>query len=123
MQMKGSSMPSAPRALFPIVAALILAAPAVAQFSGPGQGSVTTVAEALEARDDTPFDITGNIVEQIRDDYFIFEDATGTMVAEIERRQFRNQPVTPETTVRITGEVDRSLRGRELDVDRLEIVE
>jgi uncharacterized protein (TIGR00156 family) len=113
-----------PRLLAPALAALVLSAPAVAQFSGPGgQGTVTTVAEAHTARDDTPFDVTGNIIEQIREDYYTFQDATGTIVAEIERRQFRNQPVTPETTVRLIGEVDRTLRGRELDVDRLEVVQ
>jgi uncharacterized protein (TIGR00156 family) len=109
--------------LAPIAAALLIAAPAGAQFTGPGQGAVTTVAQAHEARDDTPFDITGRIVERLREDYFTFQDETGTIVAEIENRRFQGQQVTPETTVRIIGEVERSLRGRELDVDRLEILQ
>lgn len=103
--------------------ALALAVPAAAQFSGPGQGTVTTVADAHAARDDTPFDLTGNIVERLRDEYYTFQDETGTITAEIESIRFRGNPVTPETTIRITGEVERSLRGRELEVRRLEIVD
>lgn len=101
----------------------MLAVPAGAQFTGPGRETVTTVAEAHNARDDAPFDLTGNITERLRDEYFTFQDETGSIVAEIERVRFRGREVTPETTVRITGEVDRNLRGRELEVRRLEIVE
>jgi uncharacterized protein (TIGR00156 family) len=106
-----------------LAASVLLAIPAAAQFVGPGQGTVTTVAEAHGARDDTPFDLTGTIVERLRDEYYTFQDETGTITAEIEDRRFRGIQITPETRVRITGEVERSIRGRELDVDRLEIVQ
>jgi uncharacterized protein (TIGR00156 family) len=103
--------------------AVALALPAAAQFSGPGQATVASVAEAHSARDDAPFDLTGNIVERLGDEYYTFQDETGTITAEIESIRFRGTTVTPETKVRITGEVDRSLRGRELEVRRIEVVE
>jgi uncharacterized protein (TIGR00156 family) len=102
---------------------LAFAVPAAAQFSGPGQAMVTTVAEAQSARDDAPFELTGNISERLGDEYYLFEDSTGSITAEIDSIRFRGIAVTPETRVRITGEVDRSLRGRELEVGRLEVVQ
>jgi uncharacterized protein (TIGR00156 family) len=116
-------MRSPTRLLTTGILAIALAVPAAAQFSGPGQATVTTVAEAHNARDDAPFDLTGNIIERLRDDYYTFQDETGTITAEIESFRFRGTTVTPETKVRITGEVERSLRGRELEVRRLEAVE
>jgi uncharacterized protein (TIGR00156 family) len=102
---------------------LALAAPAAAQFSGPGRAMVITVAEAQSARDDAPFDLTGNIIERLGDEYYLFQDSTGSITAEIDSIRFRGTAVTPQTKVRITGEVDRSLRGRELEVARLEVVQ
>jgi uncharacterized protein (TIGR00156 family) len=102
---------------------LAFSVPAAGQFTGPGQGAVTTVADAHNARDDVPFDLTGNIIERLNDEYYTFRDATGTITAEIESNRFQGVQVAPETQVRIKGEIDRPLRGRELDVDRLEIVD
>lgn len=106
--------------------ALLAAMPVSAQFTGPsasGRGApVTTVAQAADARSDTRVVLEGNIVSHQFDDYFTFRDATGTMTVEIDRRLFRGQPVSPETRVRIEGEVERSVRGRYIDVNRLTVL-
>lgn len=106
--------------------ALMMALPAAAQFIGPsatGRGaSVNTVAQAAEARSDTRVVLEGHIIAHQFEDYFTFKDATGTMTVEIDRRTFRGQEVTPDTKVRLEGEVERSVRGRYVDVKRLEVI-
>ena len=117
------------RTLIPalMVAGTMAALPVQAQFAGPSTtsrgGTVTTVAEAAEARSDTRVVLEGHIIAHQFDDYYIFKDETGTITAEIERHAFRRQTVKPETRVRLHGEVDRGIRGRYIEVDRVEIIE
>lgn len=105
------------------ISAALAGTPAVAQFVGPSSTTVTTVAEAAQARWDTPAVLTGNIIGHQREDYYIFKDHTGTMTAEIERRVFRGKTIGPDTNVRLTGEVDRGIRGRYIDVHRLDVLD
>lgn len=106
--------------------ALLMALPATAQFIGPsasGRGApINTVAQAAEARSDSRVVLEGHVIAHQFDDCFTFKDATGTMTVEIDRRTFRGQEVTPETKVRLQGEVERSKRGRYIDVRRLELI-
>jgi uncharacterized protein (TIGR00156 family) len=107
-----------------ILALGILTTPASAQFTGPSAGSgEITVAEAQNARLGSYVTLTGNIVAHQRESYYIFQDATGQIRAEIERRIWRGREVTPSTPVRVLAEVDRGFRGRYLDVQRLDILE
>lgn len=106
----------------------LAAAPASAQFVGPGSGgrggNVTTVAEAADARIDTRAVLEGHIVDHQRRDYFTFRDETGTMTAEIERILFLGRKVTPETRVRLHGEIGRSFSDRRyIEVRRLEVLD
>lgn len=128
-----TSMPRFRTALA-VMLALGAALPAAAQFQGPSSTAstapttgrnapVTTVAAAADARSDTRVVLEGNIIAHQFDDYFTFRDPTGTMTVEIGRSTFRRQEVTPQTRVRLHGEVERSVRGRYIDVDRLEIIQ
>ncbi|WP_347266087.1 NirD/YgiW/YdeI family stress tolerance protein [Paracoccus sp. (in: a-proteobacteria)] len=105
------------------VAAALAGTPALAQFVGPSKTKATTVAEAAEARPDTRVILTGNIIGHQREEYYTFKDHTGTITAEIDRIAFRGKTVGPETNVRLHGEVERGIRGRYIDVNRLEVVE
>lgn len=113
------------------VAALVLttlaAVPAQAQFVGPSTsgrgGTATTVAEAAEARSDTRVILEGHIIGHQRGEYYTFKDETGTITVEIERHIFRGRTITADTKVRLHGEVERSARGRYVDVHRLEVIE
>lgn len=107
--------------------AVTAAATAFAQYTGPGarQAVAHTVAEVLEdPRDDRPVDLTGNLVRQTGRKIYLFRDATGEIEAEIDAEDFpANQPVGPETRVRLSGEVEaRLLRAPRLDVERLHLV-
>mgnify|MGYP000861746215 CR=1 FL=1 len=106
-----------------------LSVPVSAQFVGPGSGSgrnatVTTVAEVADARIGARAVLEGHIVEHQRSDYYTFKDGTGSITAEIEPIFFRRQQVTPETRVRLHGEVDRSFSDRRyIEVRRLEVLD
>ena len=121
-------------AAFATVSALILlasAGPALADhYYGPGgfqgpaaQAQVNTVAQARKAWDDTWVTLTGHIVQRLPgdgDDY-LFRDATGEIEVDIDHELFRGRTVTPETKVRISGEVDRDyMVSVSIDVDYLE---
>ena len=43
-------------------------------------------------------------------------------MVDIDQRKFRGQTVTPETQIRIVGEVDYDHGNKEVDVDYLEVL-
>lgn len=95
-------------------------------FQGPtAQGRVSTVAEARKAWDDTPVTLTGHIVQRMPHDHddYLFRDDTGEIVVDIDHEVFGGRTVTPQTRVRISGEVDREFMERTtIDVKFLEIL-
>ncbi|MBQ7609223.1 MAG: NirD/YgiW/YdeI family stress tolerance protein [Desulfovibrionaceae bacterium] len=94
-------------------------------FQGPGgSAGVTTVAQAKKAWDDTPVVLTGHIVSRAGGDHehYIFRDSTGEIVVDIDDKLFYGRTVTPQTTVRLYGEVDKEMMERtKIDVKRLDI--
>lgn len=117
-----------------VLFALMLAFPAQAAFndgsnnygggfSGPGSMNASTVQAAKKMRDDSKVTLTGNIVQRIGGDKYIFRDATGEITIEIDDKDFRGQNVTPQNLVRIFGEVEKEFgSGVEIDVKRLDVV-
>ncbi len=92
-------------------------------FQGPSStAGAKTVAEALKSSDDTYCSLTGNIISRVGKEKYTFRDETGTITVEIDDKKFYGRTVTPETTVRIVGEVDWHIGSNEVDVDYLEIV-
>ena len=112
---------------------LLLSQPAMAGFTGggtgggfvgPSSGTAQTVEQALDARDDTPAVLEGHVVERVGKDKYVFQDATGKMTVEIDHEVFGARIVTPQTKVRLSGEVDSEFfRRNSVDVDVLEILE
>jgi len=93
-------------------------------FQGPRKGHITKAAEVNDAWDDTPVVLEGHLVEQVSADNYTFQDASGKVVVDIDDELFYDLgPVTPQTLVRLYGEVDSHFaRASEVDVDRLEVV-
>ncbi len=122
----------------PILALVtLLALPAQAAFKGPGNEApggfkgpgtavaATTVEAAANLPDNSIVTLTGNIVSHVTGskDKYMFKDATGEIRIEISKKRFRGQDVTPENTVRITGEVDKDFgKSVEIDVKHLEVI-
>lgn len=92
-------------------------------FEGPGIAqSVTTVKEALSARDDTMVTLRGNIISSLGDEKYMFKDSTGEIIVEIDDEDWYGVKVTPENTVEIYGEVDKEVFERtKIDVKSIAI--
>lgn len=85
---------------------------AKAQFTGPSaRGQEMTVAAAAAARPGTYVTLVGSITSHLREEYYLFRDATGEIRVEIADNIWRGRQVGPETRVRLLGEVDRTLTG------------
>lgn len=91
-------------------------------FTGGAAPQSATVAQALKAsRDDMPVQLTGKIVSQVDDDEYIFQDATGQIKVEIDRKVWKDVNVTPNDTITIYGKVDKeTFKPNEVEVYRLQ---
>lgn len=94
-------------------------------FQGPvSQSGVQTVKEALSAWDDTAVVLTGRIVRREAGDHekYLFQDQTGQIVVEIDDDLFMGRTVTPQTTIRLYGKVDKDMmKPVKIDVKNFEI--
>jgi uncharacterized protein (TIGR00156 family) len=94
-----------------------------AEFVGENSASTTTTIQSIEnMRDDEHVTLEGYIVKKIRSEHYMFKNETGEIQIEIDDEDFRGLKVTPETKVRIRGEVDKHSNYSAIDVDHLEIV-
>lgn len=91
-------------------------------FSGGAAPQSATVAQALKAsRDDMPVQLTGKIVSQVDDEEYIFQDATGQIKVEIDRKVWKGVNVTPNDIITIYGKVDKeTFKPNEVEVYRLQ---
>ena len=106
-----------------LLAALFSSTAMAAGYTGPGTvPQVTTVEQALQAADDTPVQLQGQIVKRLQDELYEFKDATGSINVEIDNEDWPAQSISENATVKLTGEVDKNLTSREIDVDIVELV-
>ncbi len=108
---------------------------AFAQFSGPAatpaapaqnaqitnNDGVVAVKDVQALRDDTRVTLEGNIVEQVGKEKYLFKDATGEIIIEIDNDDWNGVQVTPNDTVTIYGEVDQH-RHRPADIEVKHII-
>ncbi|MOA37811.1 Bacterial OB fold (BOF) protein [compost metagenome] len=79
---------------------------------------------AEAAADDTPVVLEGTVSKRIRGEHYEFKDATGSIRVEIDDEDWPSgAQVSDSTKVRLVGEVDNDRDGREIDVDRVELVQ
>ncbi|HCW99377.1 MAG TPA: TIGR00156 family protein [Pantoea sp.] len=83
------------------------------------QGSVVTVKQAEEMKDDSWITVRGQLEKQIGDEDYLFRDATGTMKVEIDHKRWDGLTITPKDRVELTGELDKDFNSIELDVKRV----
>ncbi|MCH9753801.1 MAG: NirD/YgiW/YdeI family stress tolerance protein [Alphaproteobacteria bacterium] len=50
--------------------------------------------------------LQGNITEKLRDEYYTFNDGTGSIVVSIKNSKLRDITVTPNDVVEITGKIN-----------------
>ena len=126
------------RYLLTFVMLAVLAVPAYAAFEGPNSGGQSmggfqgptggvqadTVKKAQSSWDDAPVVLVGNIVERLAgsDDKYLFKDATGQIIVDIDHEIFAGRTVTPQTKVRLSGKVDKDMMEPiKIDVKVLEV--
>jgi uncharacterized protein (TIGR00156 family) len=97
---------------------------AQAQFVDAKTSEVTTVKSVLKnGKDDQWVVLEGKVIERIKGDDYRFRDSTGVIEVDIDDEVFKGQKITPDTVVRIEGEVDTELVGdNKIDVERLSVV-
>lgn len=85
-----------------------------------GNETIVSVKQVKEMRDDVPVIVQGSIVQRMGDDKYLFEDKTGSITVEIDKKDWRGQTVSPSDTVKLYGEVDRGFLKTEIEVDYVE---
>ena len=86
------------------------------------RGSVSTVAEALKMRDDTPVVLEGKITHRIKKDTYQFTDDTGSITIEIDKKDWQGIDVRPTDTIQIRGEIDKDWLDTTVDVHSIKII-
>lgn len=92
-------------------------------FVGNGQqvSVITTIAQALKARDDEPVQLTGTIISQIDNDEFIFRDSTGEIKIDVDDKAWQGQNVGFNDKITVYGKVDKETIGKNsVDVYRVQ---
>lgn len=110
--------------LFALIVAPLLSTTAVASsYTGPGNSVVNTVAAANKAADDTQVVLQGFLIRKLNnDDRYEFQDTSGTITVEIDDEDLPTVTFNEKTKVKLTGELEKELLGREVDVDFVEII-
>lgn len=114
-----------------VTTALALSLPLAAQFvdqtEAPTENQISSVREAKLMKDEQMVwlegYITGSAGTSNSEEYF-FKDDSDMIKIEVDEEVWQGQKVTPQTKIRIWGEVDRNRRNNsvEIEVERLEIV-
>ncbi|MBC2654726.1 NirD/YgiW/YdeI family stress tolerance protein [Pseudomonas sp. MSSRFD41] len=106
-----------------LLAPLFSTAALATGYTGPGAQAVTTVAAAKDASDDTPVVLQGYVTKKLdNDDKYEFKDSSGTITVEIDDENLPPVPFNEKTLVKLTGEVEKGLMKREIDVDLVEVL-
>lgn len=106
-----------------LLAPLFSTAALAAGYTGPGAEPVTSVAAAHKAADDTPVVLQGFVTKKLNnDDKYEFKDTTGTITVEIDNEDMPPVAFNDKTKVKLTGEVEKNLMSREIDVDLVEVI-
>jgi len=108
---------------------MMIAGYSQAQYKGAGSDSklfsvkeITDQASKLD-RSDALVKVQGFVIEKINGDKYWFQDATGKICVEIDKKKLPAVPFDEKTELLISGEVDNDfLGGIEVEAKQVEIV-
>ena len=81
---------------------------------------VKTVDDALNANDDTPVRLDGQIVKQIGKNDFLFKDASGKEIQiEVSKKAWNGETIAPQDNIQIIGKVDKEWNKTDIDVKQV----
>ena len=90
---------------------------------GPQHGyTALTIEAAKDARDDALVQVQGRIVKRLSDEEYELQDATGTIVVEIDDVLWQGLQVTDQDQVSIQAEVDQDWNGTELEAKSFRLI-
>lgn len=102
---------------------LLVSLTAAAEFIGPGAtSSLTTVQAVGKLKEDTRVSLVGYLINQLGVEHYTFKDDTGQMAVEIHPNDMVGITITPETKIKIYGEVDDGKHNSKVDVNFIEIL-
>ncbi|MBR3147970.1 MAG: NirD/YgiW/YdeI family stress tolerance protein [Alphaproteobacteria bacterium] len=110
------------------VMALIACMPICGAFAGPGKNmnnnmnthpAVWNVTEVISLPDDTPVVMRGRITKNMGNNIFVFEDASGTIMMEIDEESWNGNTVRVDDVVTVYGNVDKGSNYTEIDVESI----
>lgn len=107
------------------IIALSLASVSQAQYNNTTKGSLSTIAAAKKMRDDYGVKLQGKVIQQLGDDDFLFQDASGqTIEIELEKSAMYGLPAfTQKNLVEIHGNVDKeAFEKTKIEVYKLVVV-
>lgn len=108
-----------------LVVLMVVPGLALAQYSetrGGYVGPVETVSalDAKEMRDDMPVILKGVIESYLGDEKYIFSDASGSLILEIDDDfDWAGQTVGPDDVVLVYGEIERDFKEFKVEVSRI----
>lgn len=105
-----------------LLAPLFSTAALATGYVGPGAAAIENVAAAHKAADDTPVVLQGHIMQRLKGEKYEFRDDTGSINVEIDDEDWPAVAINEKTRVKLSGEVDRGLMEREVDVDFVEVL-
>ncbi|WP_312742136.1 MULTISPECIES: YgiW/YdeI family stress tolerance OB fold protein [Enterobacteriaceae] len=92
-------------------------------FKGPTLGtSSVSVAQAKSFRDDAWVVLEGRITRQVGHELYEFQDGTGTVYVDIDDKYWMGQTASPQSKIRIEGEVDKDWNSVEIDVKNIHVM-
>lgn len=84
---------------------------------------VSSVAKVKTLPDDAWVSLEGYITQQVGHELYEFKDNTGSIWVDIDNKYWQGMTVTPETKIRIYGEIEKEWMERdEVDVKRIVII-
>ena len=97
---------------------LLMTSSAYAGFIGPRDERevASTVQTAVASGNDTTCVLEGNIVRHTEKNRYVFQDKSGTMTVDIPHHVFGQVDVTPQDTVRLTGELGKKKDAAHPDI-------
>lgn len=91
-------------------------------YTGQAQALIT-VEQAKQMPDDAWVTLQGNIVKQIGDEDYVFQDSTGQINVEIDQKYWRGITINPTDLVQITGEVEtHRFKPVDIDVKNIQVI-
>ena len=107
-----------------LIVTLAISSIACADFEGPGASSyLVTVMSVYDLDDDDTVILEGYLLRKLQKEVYVFKDQTGEIDVEIDDKLLRDIKVTPDTLIRVRGEIDKDWFSILVEADAVEIVD